>query len=461
MTETNRIENKQILTDDLEKEVVAFLNYRYGGFIYIGINKAGKTIGVDKPDELQLKIKDRLKNNILPSCMGLFDVVIEERESKQIIKIIVASGSEKPYYIAKKGMSEKGCYIRVGSAAEPMPVRMIENLFAKRTRNSIGKIVSPRQDLTFAQLKIYYEAQGLNLNRNFAKNLELLTEDDKYNYVAYLMADENGMSIKLAKYSSHDRTDLIENNEYGYCSLIKASNAVLDKLEIENRTAATITARQRIENRLWNAVAIREAVINAIVHNDYTREIPPKFEIFPDRLEITSYGGLFEGMSKDDFFSGLSLPKNKELMRIFKDLDMVEQLGSGVPRILKVYSKECFVFGDSFTRMIFPLKNSMESAQKTTQKIIELIEANPEINDKELLDMVGSKVGSKVGGKVGGNQLKILLLMYENPYITKVQLSKALKISTTAIDNNIAKLKKIEKLKRVGPDKGGHWEITK
>ncbi len=300
--------------------------------------------------------------------MGLFDVVSEERDGKKIIKLIVASGTEKPYYIAKKGMSEKGCFIRVGSASEPMPVRMIEDLFAKRTRNSIGKIVSPRQDLTFAQLKIYYEAQGLNLNENFAKNLELLTEAGKYNYVAYLMADENGSSIKLAKYSSSDRADLTENNEYGYCSLIKATNAVLDKLEIENRTAATITARKRIESRLWDAVAIREAVINAIVHNDYTREIPPKFEIFPDRLEITSYGGLFEGMSKEDFFSGLSLPKNKELMRIFRDLDIVEQLGSGVPRILRAYSKECFVFGDSFTRMIFKFNKEITHQVPTKLK---------------------------------------------------------------------------------------------
>ena len=325
MTETNRIEYKQILTDDLEKEVVAFLNYHLGGFIFIGIDKKGKTVGIDNQDELQLKIKDRLKNNILPSCLGLFDVIAEERDNKKIIKIIMASGPEKPYYIAKKGMSEKGCFIRVGSAAEPMPVRMIEDLFAKRTRNSIGKIVSPRQDLTFAQLKIYYEAQRLNLNENFAKNLELVTENGRYNYVAYLMADENGTSIKLAKYSSLDRADLIENNEYGYCSLIKATNAVLDKLEIENKTFAQITSRKRIENRLWDAIAIREAVINAMVHNDYTREIPPKFEIFPDRLEITSYGGLFEGMTKEDFFSGLSLPKNKELMRIFKDLRSEER----------------------------------------------------------------------------------------------------------------------------------------
>ena len=188
MTATNRIEYKQNLTDDLEKEVVAFLNYREGGIIYIGIDKYGMLVGVSHLDELQLKIKDRLKHNIKHSCMGLFDVITEKREDKDIIKVIVASGSEKPYYIAKKGMSEKGCFIRVGSAAEPIPVRMIEDMFSKRTRNSIGKIVSPRQDLSFEQLEIYYQAKALNLNENFARNLEMLTEEGKYNYVAYLMA---------------------------------------------------------------------------------------------------------------------------------------------------------------------------------------------------------------------------------------------------------------------------------
>ena len=81
-------------------------------------------------------------------------------------------------------------------------------------------------------------------------------------------------------------------------------------------------------------IAFREAIINAFVHNDYTREIAPKFEIFKDRIEITSAGSLPEGLSKSEFFDGFSIPRNKELMRIFKDLDLVEQLGSGIPRIL-------------------------------------------------------------------------------------------------------------------------------
>ena len=366
MKETNRIELKRELTDDLEKEVVAFLNYHEGGKIYIGIDDDGTAVGVSNSDDLMLRIKDRLRTNISPSCLGLFDVLHETHDSKDVVVVTIASGSEKPYYLKKKGMSESGCFMRVGTAAEPMSTRQIEELFAKRTRNSLNKIKSIRQNLSFEQLKIYYNEKGLTLSERFKESLELLTEDGSLNYVSYLLADENGTSIKLAKYTGTDRVDLAENNEYGYCSLIKATKSVLDKLEIENKTVSKITPQGRIDTRLWDAIALREAVVNAIVHNDYTREVPPKFELFDDRLEITSYGGLCEGMTQSDFFGGLSCPRNKELIRIYKDLGMVEQLGSGVPRILKAYSKASFSFGDSFLRITLP-KSVVESNQVGNQ----------------------------------------------------------------------------------------------
>ena len=130
MSETNRIEYKQELNNDvdIEKEVIAFLNYHEGGIIYIGIDKQGNTVGVADVDGDMLKIKDRIKNNISPSAMGLFDVVAETKDGKNLIKIIVAGGSEKPYFKKKYGMTEKGCFIRIGTASEPMPQAMTESV---------------------------------------------------------------------------------------------------------------------------------------------------------------------------------------------------------------------------------------------------------------------------------------------------------------------------------------------
>lgn len=434
MTENRAIEYKSKLTDNFEREVVAFLNTHEGGCIYIGINKHGRYVGVPDADHVQLAIKDRLKNNILPSCMGLFDVILEEYEGKDVIKLVVVGGLERPYYIRKYGMSEKGALIRVGSSAEPMSQAMIDKLYASRTRNSIGKIRSYFQDLRFEQLRIYYQEQDKPLNPQFRKTLELFTEDSQFNYAAYLLADDNNVSIKVAKYSGTDRVNLIENNEYGFCSIVKATKSVIDKIELENRTMSQITPRERIDTRLWNQIALREAIINAIVHNDYTREVPPKFEIFVDRIEITSYGSLIDGLDKKDFFAGVSIPRNRELMRVYRDLELVEQLGSGIPRILQSYGRECFVFLTNFTRMVFP-KSVIDSG------------------------LVDGLVDRLVDGLVDTQQ-KILGLVHVNPKVSKRVMADHIGVSTTTIDKHIQILRNRSILERVGSDRTGYWKIN-
>lgn len=459
MAETNRIEYKQELTEGLEKEVIAFLNYREGGIIYVGIDKTGKTYGLSDSDSDQLKIKDRLKNNIKPSALGLFDIVSEERDGKDIIKIIVASGPEKPYHLRKYGMSEKGCFIRIGTAAEPMPQKMIDALFSKRTRNSISKIKSTKQDLTFSQLKIYYEESGYKLGNTFAKNLELLAEDGTYNYAAYLLADKNSTSIKVAKYFGATRTDLIESNEFGNESLVKATKQVIDKIAVENRTSTKITSKEREQNHLWNPIALREAIINAFVHNDYTNEVPPKFEIFPDRIEITSAGGLPEGLSKQEFFEGFSVPRNKELMRIFKDLELVEQLGSGIPRILEHYGKESFSFSDNFLRMTFATKG-------TTADLGGQIDSD---NGGQVGGQKGGVMGGVIGGAIGSEidsnsqltkrQKEVLKLIAENNAITYNEIAEVLGINESAVGKHINTIKEKGYLERKGGTRG-YWEIN-
>ena len=299
--ETNRIEYKRELNDKLEREVVAFLNYHQGGVIYIGVDDSGNTVGIDAIDDTQRKVADRLKNNILPTTLGLFDVIAEKLDGEDILKIVVSSGPEKPYYLRKYGMSPTGCFIRVGSAVQPMTTEMIDTSYARRMRNSLGNVAARRQDLTFEQLKIYYEAAGFHLNHQFAKNLGLLTADGKFNYAAFLLADENDVSVKVARYSGTDKIDLIENAEFGYCSLIKATKSVIDKLDVVNVTKTKITGKERKEKRLVDVVALREAVLNAMIHNDHMTEIPPLVEIFSDRIVITSSGGLPQDLTVDDF----------------------------------------------------------------------------------------------------------------------------------------------------------------
>ena len=436
LQESNRIEFKVELNDKLEKEVVAFLNNKEGGILYIGVDDNGKPIGVSDVDSMQLKIADRIKNNILPSTLGLFDIVTEEIENISVIKILISSGLEKPYYIKKHGMSPNGCFTRMGTSSQPMSTAMIDSLYSKRTHNTLRNITSPRQDLTFAQLKIYYQERGLELNEKFTNSLELLTPDGKFNYVAYLLADENGVSIKVAKYAGSDKVDLVENEEYGYCSLIKATHQVLEKLKIENITRAKVTNAKRVEKNLIEPIPMREAVINAIVHSDFSREIPPVFEIFNDKMVFTSYGGLIQGQSKEDFFSCSSMPRNRELMRVFKDVGLVEQLGSGMSRILKEYDNSIFHISEHFIKVEFPFSLPKET----------IIIANGDDN----------------GNETGNDNLeiwKVMEILSENPSITAKQMAKQMNISPRKVSRLIKELKENGKIVRIGSDRKGYWKI--
>lgn len=396
-TETNRIENKEQLNEDFEQEVIAFLNYKEGGIIYVGVRKDGQVVGLKDVDLTQLQIKDRIKNNIQPSTLGLFDVIVETIDDKEVIKVVISSGTEKPYYLRKKGRTPEGCYVRVGSSKERMTERMIDDMYAKRVKHTLKEIDSPRQELTFNQLKIYYEEHGLKLNDNFLQNLDLLTSEGKYNYNAFLLADENNISIKLVKYVGTNKLELLENMEYGNRCLITATQRLLDRLDVENTTYAKIEYFGRKEQEKIDSKALKEAVINAIVHNDYSYGNSPIVELYSDRVEITSAGGLPQELSQEEFLEGVTAPRNKELIRVFKDVELIENIGSGVLRILDAYDKSCFRFMEHFLRVSFkyrenPFEYDQENGQESYQKhlseiqdkIIALIKKNPSITQKEI-----------------------------------------------------------------------------
>lgn len=435
-TETNRIENKEQLNEDFEQEVIAFLNYKEGGIIYVGINKNGQVVGVENTDLTQLQIKDRIKNNIQPSTLGLFDVTVETIENKEVIKVIISSGTEKPYYLRKKGRTPEGCYIRVGSSKERMTERMIDDMYARRIKNTLKEIDSPRQELTFNQLKIYYEEHGLKLNDNFLQNLDLLTSEGKYNYNAFLLADENTVSIKLVRYLGTNKLELLENLEFGNRCLITATQRILDRLDVENTTYAKIEYFGRKEQEKIDSKALKEAVINAIVHNDYSYGNSPIIELYSDRIEITSAGGLPQELSQEEFLEGVTAPRNKELIRVFKDVDLIENIGSGVLRILDAYDKSCFKFMEHFLRVSFKYRdNPFEYDQ----------ENNQESYQKQLNE----------------TQDKIIALIKNNPNITQKEMAKILDISREKVKYHIAILKENNVIIREGSTKKGIWKILK
>jgi predicted HTH transcriptional regulator len=313
-----------------------------------------------------------------------------------------------------------------------MTLQMIDDLYTRHRPVSLGSVPAPRKGLTFEQLEIYYQAKKLKLNDSFKTSLELLTPDGGNNFVAYMLADENGISIKVAKYAGTNKVDLIENYEYGYCCLIKATNKVLDRLDVENRRFTKITPKTRIEKHMVDSAALKEAVINAIVHNDYSRNAVPTVEIFSDRITITSFGGLPEGLSRESFFECCSMPRNRELMRVFRDVGLVEQLGSGMGRILNAYDRSVFKFVGDFLIVTFPFVEGFAAT----------------IDDKNVVNDVANDV-AKI----------ILETLKSNPRTTIKNIAKVAGVTTRTIDREIDSLKAIGKLKREGSTRTGHWDV--
>ena len=429
LIEDIRNEFKIKLTEKFEEEVISFLNTK-GGNIYIGVDNNGKIVGINGDiDLLQRTIKDRIKDNIMPSTLGLYDVIVMEEKGKKYIKVIIARGSEDPYYIKGMGMTPDSCFIRVGSSIQSMSYDIINNRVNKRIRTSLKNLVSPKQDLTFKQLKIYYEEKGFSINSNFLKQLDLYTDDGRYNYNAYLLADNNTISIRFGKYSGTNVVDLIENEDFGNCSIIKATKNILNKLEIENRTFTKIEFPERKEIKMYDYISVREAVVNAIVHNDWSNEYSPKFEMFSDRLVISSNGGIQPAITKEEFLEGYSLPKNKELMKVFNDLDLVEQMGTGIIRILQNYDKKCFEFFPNFIRVTFPFnKNNFKKEKLINNKLNEI-------------------------------QNSIINLMYDLPTINQKTLARLLNVNIRTIQRNIKILIDMGLIERIGATKNGRWIV--
>ena len=437
--ESNRIEYKAVLDDEkdkLEREIVAFLNYPGGGHVFIGIENDGRVVGVENIDKTQLLIKDRIMNNIEPHTLGLFDIIVEKKNGIPIIHIAVSAGTDVPYYIKSRGMTPRGCFIRVGSSVNPMTVEMIDTLYAGRIRSSLKEIPSPRNEQTFELLEIYYRERGKKLNSDtFMKTLDLITKKGEENYVSYLLADENGVSIKVAKYAGTTKVDLIENDEYGFCSLVKATKSVLHRFEIENKTFAKITPKERLERRLVDQTALRESIINAMVHNDYIREVPPLFEIFSDRIVITSYGGLVKGLSEEEFYKGCSMVRNRELMRVFKDLNLVEQLGSGMRRIMEVYDESIFEFTDHFMFVTLPFENGFHENSTTFITTTNVI--------------------------INKNEQQILDLICSNKYETADTIAALLKVTPRTIQRHLKSLQEKGVIRLTCSNKDEHWEVLR
>jgi len=188
--------------------------------------------------------------------------------------------------------------------------------------------------------------------------------------------------------------------------------------------------------------ALREALVNMLMHADYFSTSKPRIRIFLDHIEFYNPGGLPKDLN-DLRKADISQPRNPLIAKMFRVIKLAETAGYGFDKIFKGWS----TYVDDVP--IYISRLDYVDLKMTTQKTTMLVDG--------LVDGLVEKLVENYNLTM--NQNNILELMLENKVISIAQLSKKVGISTTAIDNNIARLKELKILRRVGPDKGGYWKV--
>ncbi len=380
-----------------------------------------------------------ISRQLTPSINYEFEAF--DYESKRIVCLTISASKLIPTEFKRER------YIRVGYSKETL--RKYPHIEAdlwlalRNVNNNIINQESPKQNLEFNKLLVYYMAKGLRLKENtFKEELNFYVPNTKkYNILAYLMADENNITMRVSIFNGTKKSDnLYSVKDFGNQCILYTIDKVLEYLDVINILQADETNRivERKEVALFDAKALREAVLNAFIHNDWLDLNAPMISVFTDRIDILSYGSLPEGQTLEGFYEGKSTPRSKELAHIFLQLRINERSGRGVNKIIDAYGKEAFLIEDNFI--------------KVTIKYI-IVKSEKKIT----FDIEYAAIKSS---KPRGNMNRILMEMRDNPNITTNQLISLIGINKTSIQKYIRILKEEHKIERVGSNKAGYWKVT-
>ncbi|MBR1884681.1 MAG: putative DNA binding domain-containing protein [Clostridia bacterium] len=428
--ESEKIEFKKSTSELIEGvvSISAMLNKHGEGTIYFGVKNNGDVIGQkdineDTLRDVSRKIAEGIKPQIIPT------IALELVEDKKIIRVDV-KGNDIPYSAFGK------YYSRSYDEDKQLSPEMLKSLINKDGEpDSIVKKESLKQDLTFKMLKGLYISNDLKINNEkFEQNLGLFTNDNRYNYMAELLADSNDISIKVVTFAGVDKTVMLKRTEYGGKCLLMCVRNVLEYMESINETKVKVSGLKRQEEKYFDFNCFKEAWLNACIHTRWSEEIPPAVYIYDNRIEVVSNGGLPSALSEEDFFEGVSKPTNKRLLKIFGDLDYIDQTGHGVPLIVKKYGKRAFYISKHTIIVTIPLNKDLLE-EKETNKIV-----YTDLNESEMkvLNLIKNDVEYKTK-----DLMKIT--NFSEPYINKI----------------IYSLKNKHYIKRIGANKNGHWKILK
>ena len=333
--ECMNVELKEILTSELKKEVVAFAN-TCDGIIYIGVSDTGEVIGVENSDDVIERAGASIRNAIKPDVSMYVTLNIEQIENKNIVAIRVQRGVSRPYYIAEKGLKPSGVYIRQGNSSVPASEDYIRQMIKETDGDSFEKLRSLNQELTFNYADMIFKNADISFGDIQKKTLGIIGEDNLYTNLGLLLSDQCVHTLKIAIFEGKEKGIFKDRKEFKG-SLLKQITEAFEYIDLLNKTQATFEGLIRKDERDYPVEAIREALLNAVVHREYSFGASTLVNIYEDRIEFLSLGGIISGLSLEAVMLGVSQSRNEKLADVFYRLHLIEAYGTGIQKILLNY----------------------------------------------------------------------------------------------------------------------------
>lgn len=334
--ESETVELKEIVVDGIKKEIIAFANSD-GGKLYIGIGDDGSVVGLDNPDDTALQVSNMVRDAIKPDITMFLHYDVLKIEGKNVLCIDIQRGTNRPYYLAKKGMRPEGVYTRQGFSSVPATDSAIRQMIKDTDGERFESMRSLNQDLDFQCLKSEFSLRNIDLGLQQMRTLKLINSEGLYTNLALLLSQECVHTIKVAVFQGSNQKIFKDRREFKG-SLLHQMHDVYDFIDIHNHTYATVEKLLRVDSRDYPEIAIREALLNLLVHCDYSFSSSPLISIYEDKIEFVSIGGLIPGIDLEDVMMGISICRNPDLANIFYRLHLIEAYGTGLSKIMDSYS---------------------------------------------------------------------------------------------------------------------------
>lgn len=443
--ESETVELKEVVVDDIKKEIIAFANCD-GGKLYIGVRDDGTVIGLDNADSVSLQISNMVRDAIKPDITMFlhYETIVEN--GKNVVVVDIQRGTDRPYYLAKKGMRPEGVYVRQGYSSVPATDTAIRRMIKETDGDRFEAMRCLNQDLTFEATKKEFELRKTDFGPQQMRTLKLIDQDGLYSNLALLLSDQCVHTIKVAVFQGTDQTIFKDRREFTG-SLMQQMNEVYDFIDFRNQTRATIEKLYRVDVRDYPEVAVREALLNLLVHRDYSFSASAFISIYEDRIEFVSIGGLMPGIDLEDVMVGISVCRNQDLANVFYRLHLIEAYGTGMGKIMKAYES-------------MQVKPVIETTKNAFKIILPNINAKYETENATVKTKSGTPVTVHTEKKLSDEEEKILEYARKHGAITRNDVIGLLEVSVSTAARVIRKMVKTNLLEQKGKARNTHYTIA-